>query len=112
MINTTLWLNLSKTGHPLCTSSALYFLRHQTLLTKVSREAVELMRGAPLHIYTPRVAKQPGKNWRAKVQEPMKPELGHPRVWVIGDAMHAMLPPRYFYSYSFFSSMHLLQTNE
>ncbi|KAH7109200.1 hypothetical protein EDB81DRAFT_821893 [Dactylonectria macrodidyma] len=58
------------------------------------QEMVEVMRGAPLHIYRPRTAKKPAKEWRKKVQNKDKPELGHPRVWVIGDAMHAMLPPR------------------
>ncbi|KAH7143479.1 hypothetical protein EDB81DRAFT_934731 [Dactylonectria macrodidyma] len=58
------------------------------------QEMVEVMRGAPLHIYRPRTAKRPPKEWRRKVQNKDKPELGHPRVWVMGDAMHAMLPPR------------------
>ncbi|KAH7159502.1 hypothetical protein B0J13DRAFT_642857, partial [Dactylonectria estremocensis] len=58
------------------------------------QEMVEVMRGAPLHIYRPRTAKKPAKEWRKKVQNKDNPELGHPRVWVIGDAMHAMLPPR------------------
>ncbi|GKT51446.1 ZEB2-regulated ABC transporter 1 [Colletotrichum spaethianum] len=57
-------------------------------------EMIDLMRGAPLHIYTPRVAKQPSKNWRKKVENRDKPGVGHPRIWVMGDAVHAMLPPR------------------
>ncbi|GAM35133.1 hypothetical protein TCE0_017r03212 [Talaromyces pinophilus] len=60
------------------------------------RETVELVRGAPLHIYTPRVATRPSRSWRKEVRSrtPGKPEYGHPRVWLMGDAVHAMLPPR------------------
>ncbi|KAF4887405.1 Zeaxanthin epoxidase [Colletotrichum fructicola] len=57
-------------------------------------EMIDLMRGAPLHIYVPRVAKRPAKNWRQNVRTEDKPELGHPRIWLMGDAIHAMLPPR------------------
>ncbi|KAL6414165.1 FAD binding domain-containing protein [Ilyonectria robusta] len=58
------------------------------------QEMIGVMRGAPLHIYRPRTAKRPPKSWRKKVQNKDTPELGHLRVWVLGDAMHAMLPPR------------------
>ncbi|KAF4869150.1 Zeaxanthin epoxidase [Colletotrichum siamense] len=57
-------------------------------------EMIDLMRGAPLHIYVPRVAKRPVKNWRQNIRTEDKPELGHPRIWLMGDAIHAMLPPR------------------
>ncbi|KAI8241420.1 hypothetical protein K4K55_012417 [Colletotrichum sp. SAR 10_96] len=57
-------------------------------------EMIDLMRGAPLHIYVPRVAKRPVQNWRQNIRTEDKPELGHPRIWLMGDAIHAMLPPR------------------
>ncbi|KAI8215039.1 hypothetical protein K4K52_011775 [Colletotrichum sp. SAR 10_76] len=76
-----------------------YIPRHVTLAAKCSlpvkrHEMIDLMRGAPLHIYVPRVAKRPVKNWRQNVRTEDKPELGHPRIWLMGDAIHAMLPPR------------------
>ncbi|KAI5917497.1 hypothetical protein F4810DRAFT_696167 [Camillea tinctor] len=59
------------------------------------REIVELARGAPLHIYTPRVATKPAKHWRENVRHSSGViEKGHPRVWLMGDSIHAMLPPR------------------
>ena len=55
-----------------------------------------MVRGAPLHIYVPRVASRPAKNWRKSVATSSGDvNKGHPRVWLIGDAIHAMLPPRY-----------------
>ncbi|KAF3802789.1 hypothetical protein GCG54_00014025 [Colletotrichum gloeosporioides] len=62
--------------------------------TAPSHEMIDLMRGAPLHIYVTRVAKRLAKNWRQNVRTEDKPELGHARIWLMGDAIHAMLPPR------------------
>ncbi|KAL2832208.1 hypothetical protein BJY01DRAFT_254027 [Aspergillus pseudoustus] len=41
-----------------------------------------------------RTSKPLPNDWRNNVHDPSKPELGHPRVWLIGDAIHAMLPSR------------------
>lgn len=44
-----------------------------------------------------RASTKPAKNWRSRVQQSrlIKTEEGHPRVWLLGDAMHAMQPNRY-----------------
>ncbi|KAL9562746.1 hypothetical protein ACKAV7_013098 [Fusarium commune] len=59
-----------------------------------SSQIIEAVRGEQLHIYTPRVGKRPPANWRSKVQTKQDPALGHPRVWLLGDALHCMLPNR------------------
>ena len=65
------------------------------ILIQISHEIVELVKEADPYIYIPRASSKPQRNWRAKVSAPGSPELGNPRVWIIGDAMHAMLPTRY-----------------
>ncbi|KAH9844680.1 FAD/NAD(P)-binding domain-containing protein [Teratosphaeria destructans] len=60
----------------------------------IYEEIVEAVRGHDFYVFVPRQGTQPAANWRAKVQDPKTPELGHPRVWFVGDAIHAMLPGR------------------
>lgn len=60
-----------------------------------SWEVVNLVRQADLYVYKARVSQRPAKNWRQKVQLVQEPERGHSRVWLMGDAMHAMLPNRF-----------------
>ncbi|KAH7393682.1 hypothetical protein BKA64DRAFT_746705 [Cadophora sp. MPI-SDFR-AT-0126] len=57
-------------------------------------EILNLVRGSDLYMYRARVSRRPEKNWRAKVSSKEIPERGHPRIWLMGDAMHAMLPSR------------------
>lgn len=44
-----------------------------------------------------RASTKPSKQWREKLrkQNPAHPNLGHPRVWLLGDAIHAMQPTRF-----------------
>jgi hypothetical protein len=44
-----------------------------------------------------RASTRPPKQWRriAKESNPEDPRIGHPRVWLMGDAVHAMQPHRY-----------------
>ncbi|KAK0109974.1 hypothetical protein ONS95_002641 [Cadophora gregata] len=57
-------------------------------------EILNLVKGSDIYLYRARVSKRPAKDWRAKVRSEEFPERGHPRVWLMGDAMHAMLPTR------------------
>jgi hypothetical protein len=59
-----------------------------------SHEIVDLLKEADLYVYRARVSTRPPKNWRRKVQTSKNLERGHPRVWLMGDTMHAMLPNR------------------
>lgn len=69
---------------------------------------VDLLEGQPTHVYQGRAAIKPSLNWRSKVQKRDEPEKGHPRVWLIGDAMHAMLPNRYESSFTPILFAHVL----
>ena len=55
---------------------------------------IDLVKDCDLYIYQARVSKQPPKAWRSKVRHTGEPEPGHPRIWMLGDSMHAMLPNR------------------
>lgn len=46
-----------------------------------------------------RASTKPSKHWREKLRKknPEDPNLGHPRVWLLGDAIHAMQPTRFVY---------------
>ncbi|KIW16911.1 hypothetical protein PV08_04101 [Exophiala spinifera] len=57
-------------------------------------EIVDLLRGSSIYAYKTRASKRPSMSWRKKVQRSGAVEQGHPRVWLLGDAMHAMLPAR------------------
>ncbi|KIW14154.1 hypothetical protein PV08_06935 [Exophiala spinifera] len=57
-------------------------------------EIVDLLRGSSVYSYKPRASVRPQKSWRKKALRSGIVEQGHPRVWLLGDAMHAMLPAR------------------
>lgn len=45
-----------------------------------------------------RASKKPSKHWRDDLRQKSKSSsdpLGHPQVWLMGDAIHAMQPHRY-----------------
>jgi hypothetical protein len=41
-----------------------------------------------------RASIQPNKDWRERCRNSNGTKEGHPRVWIIGDAVHAMQPNR------------------
>ncbi|KAE9574251.1 hypothetical protein CGMCC3_g9512 [Colletotrichum fructicola] len=53
-----------------------------------------MFRGQDMYCWTPRVSSRPPLDWRRAVASPDDERLGNPHVWLIGDAMHAMLPSR------------------
>ncbi|KAM0300593.1 hypothetical protein ACHAPM_006910 [Fusarium culmorum] len=53
-----------------------------------------MIRGQEIHTFRPRAAVRPSLDWRKNVRSPQEPLRGHPRVWLMGDAMHAMMPNR------------------
>ncbi|KAH7114917.1 hypothetical protein EDB81DRAFT_893025 [Dactylonectria macrodidyma] len=57
-------------------------------------EMIDLVRSTDPYILKGRASVRPARNWRRKVASSTEPERGHPRVWMLGDAMHAMLPNR------------------
>lgn len=63
-------------------------------LTSPSQEAIELFSGQDVYAFWPRVGSRPSMNWRESVRAPDDPVRGHPRVWLLGDAVHPMLPSR------------------
>ncbi|KAE8325364.1 FAD/NAD(P)-binding domain-containing protein [Aspergillus sergii] len=60
------------------------------------QEIISLMKGADVYVYQARASEPPPKDWRRKAQIHYggDGDRGHPRVWLMGDAMHAMLPTR------------------
>lgn len=51
-----------------------------------------------IYITPLRASTKPAEDWRTRLQDKDqagKQEAGHPRVWLLGDAMHAMQPNRY-----------------
>ncbi|WXC42960.1 hypothetical protein QX201_002734 [Fusarium graminearum] len=58
------------------------------------RDIIEVVRGQEIHTFRPRAAVRPSLDWRKNVRSPQDPLRGHPRVWLMGDAMHAMMPNR------------------
>ncbi|KAJ7880369.1 hypothetical protein B0H14DRAFT_1574287 [Mycena olivaceomarginata] len=58
------------------------------------QEAIELFSGQDVYAFWPRVGSRPSMNWRESVRAPDDPVRGHPRVWLLGDAVHPMLPSR------------------
>lgn len=48
---------------------------------------------SPIIALNLRASKTLSKTWRRNLQ-PQSPEEGHPRVWLMGDAIHAMQPNR------------------
>ncbi|KAF4553884.1 FAD-binding domain-containing protein 42 [Elsinoe fawcettii] len=57
-------------------------------------EIITLLQDSKPYVYHPRASTEPSRHWRRAVKSSAVPEKGHPRVWLIGDAMHAMLPNR------------------
>ncbi|EWY79605.1 hypothetical protein FOYG_17240 [Fusarium oxysporum NRRL 32931] len=57
-------------------------------------EILDLIKGTSFYAYTPRVGTEPPVDWRAKIRGSQDETLGHPRVWLMGDAIHPMLPSR------------------
>ncbi|KAL2829633.1 hypothetical protein BJY01DRAFT_254921 [Aspergillus pseudoustus] len=48
-----------------------------------------------IHAFQARSSEQPPKHWRASLRKGGAPEkVGNPHVWLIGDAVHPMLPAR------------------
>lgn len=60
-----------------------------------SHEIINLVKGSDVYIYQARVSSRPPSHWRRAVRTQRDSSRGHSRVWLIGDAMHAMLPTRY-----------------
>ncbi|KAL5592397.1 hypothetical protein FOBRF1_013423 [Fusarium oxysporum] len=58
------------------------------------REVIQVIKSEQVYIFEPRATKRPAPNWRSKIRTAANPNLGHPRVWLMGDAMHVMLPNR------------------
>lgn len=52
------------------------------------------MKSENLYVFEPRASTRPALDWRSKAQKPKNPSIAHPRVWLMGDAMHVMLPNR------------------
>lgn len=60
----------------------------------LSRQVIQVIKSEDVYVFEPSATKKPALDWRSKVQTATNPNLGHPRVWLMGDAMHAMLPNR------------------
>lgn len=65
-----------------------------------SGEIIDLLRDGDIYQYQGRVSMRPPANWREKAKSNGVVERGHPRVLLVGDAIHAMLPNRYFTKHS------------
>ncbi|EGU85419.1 hypothetical protein HZS61_004342 [Fusarium oxysporum f. sp. conglutinans] len=57
-------------------------------------EILDLIKGSNFYAFTPRVGTVPSIDWRATVKNSNDETFGHPRVWLMGDAIHPMLPSR------------------
>ncbi|KAH7014015.1 hypothetical protein B0J12DRAFT_611394 [Macrophomina phaseolina] len=56
--------------------------------------ALNVVRDQNFHTYAARSSSRPPRDWRKKVRSNDAQGKGHPRVWLMGDAMHAMFPYR------------------
>jgi 2-polyprenyl-6-methoxyphenol hydroxylase-like FAD-dependent oxidoreductase len=58
--------------------------------------AIEAIEERDIYTVQGRASKPLAKNWRRETQKshPENPDTGNPRVWMIGDAIHPMLPSR------------------
>lgn len=63
-------------------------------LMRNSHRLIDAVSPDDIYVVHGRSSSPLSKDWREKVQNPKIPALGHPRVWLIGDAIHAMLPAR------------------
>lgn len=59
-----------------------------------SHDIIELLHDSDIYVYKGMVSVNPEKCWRAKVRSRMEPEKGDSRIWLLGDAIHPMLPNR------------------
>ncbi|KAH8651262.1 hypothetical protein BX600DRAFT_473299 [Xylariales sp. PMI_506] len=58
-------------------------------------QMVQLVRGQKVYVFRARYSIRPPANWRDQVHRKLgSKEAGHRRVWLLGDACHAMLPSR------------------
>lgn len=71
-----------------------YNLRTTSLTYTRSQDMIELLNDSDIYIYKGMVSLNPGKSWRAKVRSRKEPEKGDSRIWLLGDAIHPMLPNR------------------
>ncbi|KAI0144693.1 hypothetical protein BJ166DRAFT_582971 [Pestalotiopsis sp. NC0098] len=60
--------------------------KHQQLL--------KLCYGQEMFILSPRVGSKPSIKWRQEIASPKNPTAGNAHVWLMGDAIHPMLPNR------------------
>ncbi|KIW18220.1 hypothetical protein PV08_02508 [Exophiala spinifera] len=60
------------------------------------QEIVKILKGSDLYISQARASFRPHGNvkWRERVRTELTPEKGHPRVMLVGDAIHAMMASR------------------
>ncbi|KAH7183702.1 uncharacterized protein B0J16DRAFT_374097 [Fusarium flagelliforme] len=58
------------------------------------RQVIQVIKSEQVYVFEPRATRRPALDWRSKVRTAANPNLGHPRVWLMGDAMHVMLPNR------------------
>ncbi|KAM0421980.1 hypothetical protein ACHAPD_000423 [Fusarium lateritium] len=58
------------------------------------RQIIDVVRGEDIHTFRPQATVRPSLDWRKNVRSAKEPLPGHPRVWLMGDAMHAMMPNR------------------
>ena len=68
---------------------------NQWLRANYSHEMIDAVKSADPYVFKARASAQPPMGWRTKDSKAGIPELGHPRIWLMGDAIHAMLPTRY-----------------
>ncbi|KAF1808150.1 FAD/NAD(P)-binding domain-containing protein [Eremomyces bilateralis CBS 781.70] len=60
--------------------------RYHDMLRSIGEESI--------NVFQARASKEPPKHWRQKVKSPEDPNLGNDHVWLLGDAIHCMLPSR------------------
>ncbi|KAK6082287.1 hypothetical protein SCUP515_02579 [Seiridium cupressi] len=58
------------------------------------QQVLDLCHGQDMFILNPRVGNEPPRDWRKKVASPDNPAAGNPHVWLMGDAIHPMIPNR------------------
>lgn len=63
-------------------------------LTYFQSQVLDVMKTEDLYLFEPRATRKPPLDWCSKVQSLTDPGLANPRVWLMVDAMHVMLPNR------------------
>lgn len=66
----------------------------KSLINNLSHDMIELLHDSDIYVYKGMVSVDPGQRWRAKVASAKEPKKGNSRIWLLGDAIHAMLPNR------------------